>query len=87
MLSTLDRQPVPRVMVNHFWNGEIPPIKVTQLKISVKRIPADSHVHVASGAPENNHKFWIEYLKHKKHVFSSNKDKFRLFYFILFFIL
>ena len=60
-------------MVNHFWNCEISPVKVTQLKISVNRIPADSHVHVASGAPENKHKFCIKYLKHKQHVFQVTK--------------
>ena len=53
MLRPLDGEAVPGVVVNHLRNGDEAPREVADLEVSVLGVPANPHVHVSSGAPEN----------------------------------
>jgi hypothetical protein len=45
MLGTLDRQPIPRIVVDHFRNGEEFTLEITQLELPGAGVPLDPHVH------------------------------------------
>ena len=51
VLGTLDGQPVPRVVVNHLGDGQEPAFEITELEITIDRIPANPHVHVTARTP------------------------------------
>jgi hypothetical protein len=56
VLGSLDRQPVPGVVVYHLRDGEEPSLEVAQLEVSSGNVATYTHVHVTAGTPESETK-------------------------------
>ena len=52
VLSTLDRKPIPRVVVGHLWDRHETTLEITEAEFSTLRIAADFHMHETSSTPE-----------------------------------
>jgi len=56
VLGSLDRQPVPGVVVDHLRDGEEPSLEVAQLEVAPCNVATYTHVHVTAGTPESETK-------------------------------